>query len=151
MAAPETADLRALPEAELLKELDEGHRALFNLRFQAATRQLADVSQVRSARRRIARIKTLVRERQILEEHGVLLEGGETPPPASVAEEAPSEEAPAAEEPAAEPADDEAAEAEQPEDPDDEAAEAEQPEDAEVVAESAAEDDEAGEAEQERE
>ena len=122
MAAPETADLRALPEAELLKELDEGHRALFNLRFQAATRQLADVSQVRSARRRIARIKTLVREREILEEHGVLLGGEEAP----AAEGAPSEEAPAAEEPAAEDAADEAAE-------------------------SAAEDDEPGEAEQERE
>lgn len=139
MAAPETADLRALPEAELLKELDEGHRALFNLRFQAATRQLADVSQVRNARRRIARIKTLVRERQILEEHGVLLDGGETPPPAPVAEGAPSEEAPAEEEPAAVDADDEAAEAEQPEDA------------GEVVAESALEDDGAGEAEQERE
>ena len=122
MAAPETADLRALPEAELLKELDEGHRALFNLRFQAATRQLADVSQVRSVRRRIARIKTLVREREILEEHGVLLGGEEAP----AAEGAPSEEAPAAEEPAAEDAADEAAE-------------------------SAAEDDEPGEAEQERE
>ena len=122
MAAPETADLRALPKAELLKELDEGHRALFNLRFQAATRQLADVSQVRSARRRIARIKTLVREREILEEHGVLLGGEEAP----AAEGAPSEEAPAAEEPAAEDAADEAAE-------------------------SAAEDDEPGEAEQERE
>ena len=135
MAAPETVDLRALPEAELLKELDEGHRALFNLRFQAATRQLADVSQVRSARRRIARIKTLVRERQILEEHGVLLGDEEAP----AVEEAPSEEAPAEEEPAAEDAGDEAAEAEQPEDAADE------------VAQSAAEDDEPGEAEQERE
>ena len=64
----------------------------------------------------------MVREREVLEEHGVLLGGEEAP----AAEGAPSEEAPAAEEPAAEDAADEAAE-------------------------SAAEDDEPGEAEQERE
>jgi large subunit ribosomal protein L29 len=50
----------------LTGELEEAHQALFNLRFQAATRQLADVSQVRAARRRIARIKTLLNERAIL-------------------------------------------------------------------------------------
>ena len=64
--AQETADLRALPSVELQSELDESLRALFNLRFQAATRQLADVSQVRRARRRVARVRTLLRERDIL-------------------------------------------------------------------------------------
>ena len=64
--AQETADLRALPSDELQSELDESLRALFNLRFQAATRQLADVSQVRRARRRVARVRTLLRERDIL-------------------------------------------------------------------------------------
>ena len=66
MSAQETIDLRALPSDELDHELDESLRALFNLRFQAATRQLADVSQVRSARRRVARVRTLLRERDIL-------------------------------------------------------------------------------------
>ncbi len=66
MTAQETADLRALPSDELRQELDESLRALFNLRFQAATRQLADVSQVRRARRRVARVRTLLREREIL-------------------------------------------------------------------------------------
>ncbi len=66
MTAQETADLRALPSDELQQELDESLRALFNLRFQAATRQLADVSQVRQARRRVARVRTLLREREIL-------------------------------------------------------------------------------------
>ncbi len=64
----ETTDLRALTDAELQTELNEAHQALFNLRFQTATRQLADVKQVSKARRRIARIKTLLRERELLEE-----------------------------------------------------------------------------------
>ena len=66
MSAQETIDLRALPSDELERELDESLRALFNLRFQAATRQLADVSQVRRARRRVARVRTLLRERNTL-------------------------------------------------------------------------------------
>ncbi len=66
MTAQETADLRELPSEELERELDESLRSLFNLRFQAATRQLADVSQVRRARRRVARVRTLLREREIL-------------------------------------------------------------------------------------
>ncbi|MYE47773.1 MAG: 50S ribosomal protein L29 [Chloroflexi bacterium] len=65
MTAQETADLRELPSEELERELDESLRSLFNLRFQAATRQLADVSQVRRARRRVARVRTRLREREI--------------------------------------------------------------------------------------
>ena len=64
--ARDTAELRGLADETLTRELDEAHQALFNLRFQAATGQLADVMQVRHTRRRIARIKTLLRERQIL-------------------------------------------------------------------------------------
>ncbi len=66
MASPQATELRARTDEELTGELEEAHQALFNLRFQAATRQLADVSQVRAARRRIARIKTLLNERAIL-------------------------------------------------------------------------------------
>lgn len=66
MASPQTAELRARTDEELQGELEEAHHALFNLRFQAATRQLADVAQVKAARRRIARIKTLLKEREIL-------------------------------------------------------------------------------------
>jgi large subunit ribosomal protein L29 len=66
MASPRAVELRARTDDELQGELEEAHQALFNLRFQAATRQLADVSQVRTARRRIARIKTLLHERAIL-------------------------------------------------------------------------------------
>lgn len=72
MTAPETQELRARTDAQLREDLEGAHQALFNLRFQAATRQLADNSQVRKARRRVARIKTLLRERLILAEAGIL-------------------------------------------------------------------------------
>ena len=68
MPAPETVELRALDDDELSHDLEETHQALFNLRFQTVTRQLADVSQVGNAKRRIARIRTLIREREILAE-----------------------------------------------------------------------------------
>ena len=64
----ETDALRATNDADLRKELDEAHHALFNLRFQSATRQLANTSQIAKARKRIARIRTMVREREILAE-----------------------------------------------------------------------------------
>jgi large subunit ribosomal protein L29 len=64
--AGEAAELRNRSDEELARELDDSHHALFNLRFQAATGQLANVMQVRNMRRRIARIKTLLREREIL-------------------------------------------------------------------------------------
>ncbi|MCY4456250.1 MAG: 50S ribosomal protein L29 [Chloroflexi bacterium] len=74
MPAADIADLRAMSEADLRNELEETQRALFNLRFQAATRQLADVSQVRTARRRVARIKTLLHQRELLAAYGELVE-----------------------------------------------------------------------------
>ena len=61
-------DLRQLSDDELGKRLTESRQELFNLRFQSATRQLADVSQVHKAKRRIARLRTLLRERSILAE-----------------------------------------------------------------------------------
>ena len=68
MASRETTDLRNLSDEQLTRELDAAHQALFNLRFQSATRQLADVSQVRKARKRVARARTLLTEREILAE-----------------------------------------------------------------------------------
>ncbi len=66
MPAPETVELRERTGEQLREDLEEAHQSLFNLRFQAATRQLADVAQVHNAKRRIARIKTLLREREII-------------------------------------------------------------------------------------
>lgn len=78
MPAQDVADLRAMSEADLRNELEETQRALFNLRFQAATRQLADVSQVRSTRRRVARIKTLLHQRALLAAYGEMVEAAAT-------------------------------------------------------------------------
>ncbi len=61
----EIDDIRALSDDELRDELHETHRELMNLRFRAATMQLANVNQVRRARKRIARINTVMREREL--------------------------------------------------------------------------------------
>lgn len=63
-----TTSLRSMPDEQLKQELESAHQALFNLRFQAATRQLANNSEVAKARKRIARVRTLLKEREILAE-----------------------------------------------------------------------------------
>ena len=64
----ETTSLRAMTDADLAKELEDAHQALFNLRFQAATHQLSNTSEIGKNKRRIARVRTLIRERAILAE-----------------------------------------------------------------------------------
>ena len=59
----ELQDLRGMSDEDLAKELGETHRQLFTVRLQLSTRQLTNVSEARKVRRRIARIKTLQRER----------------------------------------------------------------------------------------
>ena len=58
-------EIRALNDDQLQEELENAHRELFNLRFRAVTRQLADISQVGKARKSVARFKTVIRERQL--------------------------------------------------------------------------------------
>ena len=77
MSAQETRDFRGHNDEQLGTDLESAHQSLFNLRFQSATRQLADVSQVRKAKKRIARLKTLARERVILAEHDRAASGNE--------------------------------------------------------------------------
>ncbi len=75
MPSPETVELRGRTDEQLQTDLNEAHQALFNLRFQAATHQLADNQQVGKARRRVARIHTLLRERDILAELDAAIAG----------------------------------------------------------------------------
>jgi large subunit ribosomal protein L29 len=63
----EIDDLRALTNAELAEELEESRRGLMNLRFRDATMQLANVREIKKLRKRIARMNTLMRERQLAE------------------------------------------------------------------------------------
>lgn len=58
-------ELREMSDEDLAKELEESHRQLFTNRLQLSTRQLANTSLARRSRRRIARIKTIQREREI--------------------------------------------------------------------------------------
>ncbi len=61
-------EIRVFSSEELKKQLDEAYRELFNLRFRLATRQLVNYQEIRNVRKRIARIKTIIRERALLEE-----------------------------------------------------------------------------------
>lgn len=63
-------ELRAMTNAELANKLDDAHQELFNLRFQKATGKLANAARSGEVRRTIARIKTVLRERELAEEVG---------------------------------------------------------------------------------
>jgi large subunit ribosomal protein L29 len=58
-------DIRALTDEELATELDDTHRELMNLRFRSETMQLSDVNEIKKTRKRIARIRTVLREREL--------------------------------------------------------------------------------------
>jgi large subunit ribosomal protein L29 len=60
-----TADLRNMDTEELETKLSETRQELFNLRFQLVTGQLDNNSRIREVRRHVARITTLLREREI--------------------------------------------------------------------------------------
>ena len=58
-------ELRELTDAELTEKLREFKEELFNLRFQSATGQLANNRRLRVVRQEIARIYTVLREREL--------------------------------------------------------------------------------------
>ena len=58
-------DLRALADDELESRLREAKEELFNLRFQVATGQLDNNRRLHTVRRDIARIYTVMREREL--------------------------------------------------------------------------------------
>ncbi|HIJ21390.1 MAG: 50S ribosomal protein L29 [Gammaproteobacteria bacterium] len=59
-----TSELREKSEADLQTELQAMLREQFNLRMQRATNQLSDNSQMKKVRRNIARVKTIMNEKQ---------------------------------------------------------------------------------------
>jgi large subunit ribosomal protein L29 len=62
---PRTAELRELPDEELLERLESYKEELFNLRFQFATGQLDNPMRIKDVRHDVARILTLLRERHL--------------------------------------------------------------------------------------
>lgn len=61
-------ELRAMDDSKLLDELDDKKEELQRLRFQKAVGQLEDQNLISRAKRDIARIKTVLRERQLARE-----------------------------------------------------------------------------------
>jgi large subunit ribosomal protein L29 len=59
------AELRDLPEEELVSRLDAAKEELFNLRFQLATGQLDNPMRIKEIRHEVARIMTVLTEREI--------------------------------------------------------------------------------------
>jgi large subunit ribosomal protein L29 len=59
------SELRALDDVELETRLGEAKQELFNMRFELATGQRDNTARIGQVRRDIARIKTLLREREI--------------------------------------------------------------------------------------
>ena len=59
-------EIRALSEEDMKEELESSYKEMMNVRFRLATRQLNDTTQLRKVRRSIARIKTLMKERELM-------------------------------------------------------------------------------------
>ncbi len=58
-------EIRALSNEELAKQLEEAHEELFNLRFRLTTRQLVNHREIPKVKRKIARLETIIREREL--------------------------------------------------------------------------------------
>ncbi len=58
-------EIRDMNQQELNKELTDLKSELFNLRFQLATGQLENPVRIRNVRKDIARIKTVIREKEL--------------------------------------------------------------------------------------
>jgi len=65
MRPNELRELRNMPDAELLREYEDRMKELFNLRYQASTEQIENPALIGETRRDIARIKTILRQREL--------------------------------------------------------------------------------------
>lgn len=61
-------EVRELTTEALQEELENTRKELFNLRFQKATQQLSDSNAIRKTRRTVARMMTVLRERELIAE-----------------------------------------------------------------------------------
>ena len=58
-------EIRAFSDEELRVKLEDAHEELFNLRFRLATRQLVNHREIPKVRKKIARLETILREREL--------------------------------------------------------------------------------------
>jgi large subunit ribosomal protein L29 len=64
----QTREIRMLSIEEIHSQLDRSYQSLFRLRFDWSSGQLEDNNRIRVVRRDIARLKTILREREIAAE-----------------------------------------------------------------------------------
>ena len=60
------SEIRNLTQVELGRHLDEAYQEMFNLRFQYATGQLMNTARLGEVRREIARLRSIMRERELV-------------------------------------------------------------------------------------
>ena len=58
-------EFRELSTDDLTKQVEETHQELFNLRFRLETKQLVNHRELRRVKKKIARLQTLLREREL--------------------------------------------------------------------------------------
>lgn len=58
-------EVRTLSDVDLKREVENSYREIFNLRFRLATNQLTNHRELRKVRRNIARLKTIIKEREL--------------------------------------------------------------------------------------
>ncbi len=58
-------EMRSLDIEELKKRVNDAHQELFNLRIRLSTRQLVNHREVPRVRKEIARLETMIREKQL--------------------------------------------------------------------------------------
>ena len=63
-----TEEMRALSVEELAKRVNDAHEELFNLRFRLSTRQLVNHRELPRVKREIARLETIIRQKQLSEQ-----------------------------------------------------------------------------------
>lgn len=58
-------EMRALSTEDLAKNLEQAHQELFNLRTRLATKQLVNHREIPKVKKKIARLNTILREKQL--------------------------------------------------------------------------------------
>jgi len=58
-------EIRSFSADDLKNKLDDAYKELFNLRFRLATKQLVNYHEVRNVKKRIARISTIMKEKEL--------------------------------------------------------------------------------------
>ena len=61
----EIKEIRNLSAEEIMKKIESNKEELFNLRFSQATGNLEKPSRIRELRKEVARMKTIIREREL--------------------------------------------------------------------------------------